>query len=116
MEETASDKESELLKERLERQEANAKNKAALMEEIQKILDKLDQEAFEERMEEASKSQKGSQRNMQQLLELTKQYYVQQKTRQLSRQLENLSKKQDSLTNTEKDRESLKGEKWQLNE
>jgi len=95
LEETPSDEETALLKERLERQEAEAKKNAALMEEIQKILDKLDQEAFEERMEEVTKSQKGSQRNMQQLLELTKRYYVQQKSRQLARELSKLAEQQE---------------------
>ena len=116
MEETPTGEDNELLKERLERQEAEAKKNAALMEEIQKILDKLDQEAFEERMEEVSKSQKGSQRNMQQLLELTKRYYVQQKSRQLSRQLKNLSEKQDSLSGSVEDTSELKEGQEKLNE
>ena len=41
IEEGASEEESKLLKERLERQEADARKNAALMEEIQKVLDKL---------------------------------------------------------------------------
>ena len=112
LEQEESTPESELLKERLERQEAEAERNAALMEEMQKILDKLDQEAFEERMEELSKAQTNNKRSMQQLLELTKRYYVQQKSRQLSEALRKLSERQmtfseirlDDSYNTEEQR------------
>ncbi len=116
MEETLSDEESSLLKERLERQEAAAKKNAALMDEIQKVLDKLDQEAFEERMDEISKNQRGNQRNMEQLLELTKRYYVQQKSRQLGRELEKLAEKQEEFANTPADEEFTREEQKKLNE
>ncbi|MEJ2161889.1 MAG: hypothetical protein P8X60_00795 [Robiginitalea sp.] len=89
------EQEDELLKERLERMEAEARKNAELMKEIQKILDQLDREALEERMEEVGKAQQGNQRSMQQLLELTKRYYVQEKSRQLSRELKKLSEKQE---------------------
>ena len=116
MKEGRSEEENKLLKERLERQEAQAKKNAALMEEIQKVLDKLDQEAFEQRMEEISKSQKGSQRNMEQLLELTKRYYVEQKSRQLSRQLKKLSEKQDSLAGTNALNDTLRKDQVKVNQ
>ncbi|MFZ9030647.1 MAG: DUF4175 family protein [Robiginitalea sp.] len=107
--------EDKLLKERLERQEAQAQKNAALMEEIQKILDKLDQGAFEERMDELAKKQKGNQRSMQQLLELTKRYYVQQKSKQLSRQLKELSQEQDSISKTDLGDPGLNEEQERIN-
>ncbi len=99
MEEETPSESQELLKERLERQEARARENAALMEEIQEVLDKLDKEDFEQRMEDISRAQQGSQRSMKQLLELTKRYYVQQKSRQLSRELKRAADTQEELAN-----------------
>ena len=53
--EKKAEPESELLKERLERQEEEARKNAAMMEEMRKILDKLDKEELQARMEELSK-------------------------------------------------------------
>lgn len=88
----------ELLEERLERQEIEARKNAELMKEMQKVLDQLDKEALQERMEEMGKRQEGNRRSLEQLLELTKRYYVMQQSRQLAQQLNKLAERQDILS------------------
>jgi hypothetical protein len=114
--ERSSGPEDELLKERLERQEQEARKNAALMEEMKKILDQLDKGELQERMEELSKAGKGSQRSMEQLLELTKRYYVQEISRQLGRKLAELSDKQLEESESAEVREQREEKQEALNE
>ncbi|WP_445386371.1 hypothetical protein ACT6NV_06125 [Robiginitalea sp. IMCC44478] len=107
----------ELLKERLERQEAEARRNAEMMEEMRKVLDKLDKEALQEKLEEIAKQQIGKERSLEQLLELTKRYYVEQKAAQLSRELNKQAERQERLSENENLREQLrKGEQKKLKE
>lgn len=92
------DTEDELLKERLERREAEARKNEKLLEELRKIADKIDKEELQQRLEELGKQQKQNARSLEQLLELTKRYYVTEKAAQLARELEKLSEKQEILT------------------
>jgi hypothetical protein len=107
--------ESELLKERLQREEAEAKKNAALMKEMKDILDKLEKGELEERMEELSKSRQNSQRSMEQLLELTKRYYVQEKSRQLGRALSKLAEQQQAQADSEAHMEKKMKDQGELN-
>ena len=116
MENNEGDQEDAFLKERLERQEAESRKNAALMEEIQKILDKLDRQALEERMEEVAKAQQGNRLSMEQMLELTKRYYVQEKSRQLSRKLNKLAERQDVFSEIRLNDSFNKEEQEKLNE
>lgn len=100
----------ELLQERLERQEIEARKNAELMEEMQKVLDQLDKDALRERMEEIGKRQEGNRRSMEQLLELTKRYYVQEKSRQLANKLKKLAERQDILSELENMMEDFSAE------
>jgi hypothetical protein len=86
---------SELLKERLERQEIEAKKNEKLLEELNKIADKIDKEELTKRLEEIAKKQQNSERNLEQLLELTKRYYVTEKSAQLAKDLEKLAELQE---------------------
>ncbi|WP_224485342.1 DUF4175 family protein [Robertkochia aurantiaca] len=88
----------ELLKERLERQEKRIAENERLLEEMQKIGEKLVNEELNKRLEEMAKQQANQERNLKQLLELTKRYYVAQKTDQLSRRLDSLANKQQKLS------------------
>ncbi|MEH6769997.1 hypothetical protein [Maribacter arcticus] len=96
--EDSDNKLNQLLQERLERQEIEAKKNAKLLEELNKIADKINKEDLAKRLEELGKKQQNSERSLEQLLELTKRYYVTEKASQLSRDLEELSKKQESLS------------------
>ena len=93
-----SDREKQLLKERMEREEKKAQKNAKLLEELQKIADKIDKEELAKKLEELGKSQQNSQKSLDQLLELTKRYYVTEKARQLSEDLDKLSKDQEALS------------------
>ena len=88
----------ELLKERLERQQQELKRNEKLLEELEKITDKIQQEELSKALENLAKRQKNSKRNLEQLLELTKRYYVSSKAEKLQRDLEKLAKAQEELT------------------
>ncbi|WP_047417692.1 hypothetical protein [Cellulophaga sp. Hel_I_12] len=89
---------NELLQERLERQERQAEKNKKLLEELQKVADKINKEELSKRLDDLAKKQKGAQRNLEQLLELTKQYYVTEKASQLAKDLEKLAEKQELLS------------------
>ena len=99
-----SNKLNELLRERLERQELEAKKNEKLLEELNKVADKINKEELSKRLEELGKNQQNSKRNLEQLLELTKRYYVTEKTAQLAKDLEKLAEKQELLSDREKDK------------
>lgn len=88
---------NQLLQERLERQEIEAKKNQKLAEELNKVADKIDKEDLAKRLEEMAKKQQNSKRNLEQLLELTKRYYVTEKASQLAKDLEKLAKEQKEL-------------------
>lgn len=90
-----------MLQERLERQEAEAKKNAELLEELNRIADKIDKEDLQKRLEELGKNQGKNTRNLEQILELTKRYYVTEKAAQISKELDELAKKQEDLSNSE---------------
>ena len=99
LEKTSQDKEmNKLLQERLERQEIEARKNEKLLEELNKIADKIDKEELAERLDQLAKKQQNSERNLEQLLELTKRYYVTEKASQLAKDLEKLAKKQNLLS------------------
>ncbi|MEO1484924.1 MAG: hypothetical protein AAFU57_04195 [Bacteroidota bacterium] len=104
-----------MLKERLERQEKQARENAKALEELQKIADKIEEEQLKRKLDDLSKKQGSSTRNLEQLLELTKRYYVTEKMNQLSRRLEEDSKRQEQLTG-ESDKDKAKEEQKELNE
>ena len=105
----------EFLKERLERQELAAKRNQKLLEELEKVADKIDKEELKQRLEELAKSQNSGKRNLEQLLELTKRFYVTEKASQLSQELLEQSKVQDSLVASEKNVEEQLKEQEELN-
>ncbi|MEM9077463.1 MAG: hypothetical protein AAGC43_10505 [Bacteroidota bacterium] len=93
-----------LLQERLERQELEAKKNERLLEELNKLADKIEKDELKKRLDELSKKQSSNARNLEQILELTKRYYVTEKMSQLAKELEKLSKAQEILSeNNNKD-------------
>ncbi|WP_350289534.1 hypothetical protein [uncultured Croceitalea sp.] len=111
-----NDEMNELLKERLERQEIEAEKNKKLLEELNKVADKINKEDLKKRLEELSKKQSNSERNLEQLLELTKRYYVTEKASQLAKELDVLSKAQELLSEVEKDEEFSNEQQEKLNE
>ena len=107
---------NKLLRERIERQELEAKRNEKLLQELNRIAEKLDKEDLARRLEDLGKRQKNGDRNLEQLLELTKRYYIQQKSEQLGNELKKLADKQLSLISEEfeKKRSILKEEQNKL--
>ena len=87
-----------MLQERLERQEQEAKKNAELLEELNRIADKIDKDELLKRLEELGKNQGKNTRNLEQILELTKRYYVTEKAAQIAKELEELAEKQETLS------------------
>ncbi|MEM8847908.1 MAG: hypothetical protein AAGD17_12470, partial [Bacteroidota bacterium] len=99
-----------LLQERLERQELEAKKNEKLLEELERLADKLEKEELKKRLDELSKKQSSNARNLEQILELTKRYYVTEKASQLAKELDKLSKKQNELAEDKKEDNELNSE------
>ncbi len=106
---------SRLLQERLERQELEAKKNEKLLEELNKIADKIDKEELSKRLEELGKKQQNSKRNLEQLLELTKRYYVSEKASQLANDLEKLSEQQNILSELDNAEKFLNKKQEEMN-
>lgn len=111
-----NDELNELLQERLERQEIEAKKNEKLLDELNKIADKIDKEELTKRLEELAKKQQNSERNLEQLLELTKRYYVTEKAAQLAKDLEKMAEKQQELSEKNVGEEYEKEEQEKLND
>ncbi|MDT0538691.1 hypothetical protein [Croceitalea sp. P059] len=111
-----TDELNQLLQERLERQEKEAAKNKKLLEELNKIADKIDKEELKKKLEELGKKQSNSERSLEQLLELTKRYYVTEKASQLSKELEDLAERQKILSKLELGEQFQNKEQEKLNE
>lgn len=105
-----------MLQERLERQEAEARKNAELLEELNKIAEKIDKEDLQKRLEELGKNQGKNTRNLEQILELTKRYYVTEKASQISKELDELAKRQEILSELRLGQDFSDKEQKKLNE
>ncbi|MEO9512879.1 MAG: hypothetical protein ABJN84_05795 [Flavobacteriaceae bacterium] len=105
-----------MLQERLERQEIEARKNERLLEELNKLADKIDKEELKKKLEELGKKQSSRARNLEQILELTKRYYVTEKMAQLSNELKELSKKQEELSKEEGNISKEEREQQELND
>ena len=105
-----------MIQERLERQEAEAEKNAKLLEELEKIAEKIDKEELQQRLEELGKNQGKNTRNLEQILELTKRYYVTEKASQIAKELDELSKKQDTLSELKLGQDFSDKDQQKLNE
>lgn len=105
-----------MIQERLERQEAEARKNAKLLEELEKIAEKIDKEELQQRLEELGKNQGKNTRNLEQILELTKRYYVTEKASQIAKELEELARKQETLSELKLGEDFSDKEQKRLNE
>ncbi|RZN84481.1 MAG: hypothetical protein EVB11_00060 [Winogradskyella sp.] len=102
------------LKERLKENEEQLKKDEKLLEELEKMTEKINKEEFSQKLEELAKQNKNKKRSMMQLLELTKRFYVTKKQEKIQKQLEDISKRQEELS--EKDsKENTKEAQEKLN-
>ncbi|MFX0556060.1 DUF4175 family protein [Maribacter sp. CXY002] len=106
---------NQLLQERLERQEIEAKKNEQLLDELNKIADKINKEELSKRLEDLGKKQQNSERSLEQLVELTKRYYVTEKAAQLAKDLEKLAEKQEILSELNLESDFLEKEQGKMN-
>ncbi|HEA19925.1 MAG TPA: hypothetical protein ENH87_03300 [Pricia antarctica] len=111
-----NDQMNKLLQERLERQELAAKKNEKLLDELNKIADKIDKDELTKRLEELGKKQQNSERSLEQLLELTKRYYVTEKASQLAKDLAEEAKRQAKLSELEIAKDYSDMEQQKLNQ
>ena len=107
---------NKLLQERLERQELAAKKNEKLLEELNKIADKIDKSELTKRLEELGKKQQNSERSLEQLLELTKRYYVTEKASQLAKDLATEAERQKILSELKIGQDFSETEQQKLNQ
>ncbi len=93
----------EELKERLEKAEKEIEKNEKLLDELQKLSEKLREEELFEKIDKFKQSSKNQAKNLEQLVELTKKYYVEKKAEQLAEKLDKLSEKQEALSNKDKE-------------
>ena len=104
----------EQLKERLEENEEKAKENERLLDELERLKDKIKKEELIEKLEQISKQNKNQQRNLEQLLELTKRYYVEKKAQKLAEELQQMAEEQEALSEAD-ERENTKEKQDSLN-
>ncbi|MGJ8591465.1 MAG: DUF4175 family protein [Aquaticitalea sp.] len=102
------------LKERLKDNEEQLKKDEKLLEELEKLQDKIEKEELSEKLEQLAKQNKNKQKSLEQLLELTKRYYVAKKAEKLMDELDKLADKQDALSKESKE-ENTKEKQEELN-
>lgn len=116
-----NDPNKEMLQERLNNAEKEADRNEKLLEELQKLSDKMQEEDLFDKMDQFKQSSKNQMKNLEQLVELTKRYYVEKKAEQLANKLDQLGDKQEKLAddnkkNTEENQNALNKEFDKLQE
>ncbi|TYC15623.1 hypothetical protein ES677_04585 [Bizionia gelidisalsuginis] len=110
------------LKERLQENEAQLKRDEKLLEELEKVKDKISKEELSDKIDKLAKQNKNQKRSLEQMLELTKRYYVTKKMEKIAEELQQLGEKQEELSeeeqekNTKEKQENLNNEFIKLQE
>ena len=85
-----------------------------MMEELKALTKKLDKEDLVEKLKEMVKKNQRNEQSLERILELTKRFYVEQKANHIRENLENLGKKEESLSN-ENDEKNTSEKQQELN-
>ncbi|RLJ63334.1 hypothetical protein CLV86_1871 [Lacinutrix venerupis] len=102
------------LKERLKENEEQLKKDEKLLEELEKLREKMNKEEFSEKLDKLAQKAKNQKRSLEQMLELTKRYYVNKKMEKIGNELDKLAKEQDKLANKDP-KENTKEKQEELN-
>ena len=102
-EENEKDQFKEDLQKRLEENEEQLKKDEKLLEELEKMKDKINKEEFTQKLEQLAKQNKNKEKSLQQLLELTKRFYVAKKAEKLMKELEEMAEEQEKLSEESKE-------------
>jgi hypothetical protein len=103
-EDKEQDQFKEDLQKRLEENEQQLKKDEKLLEELEKMQDKINKEEFTQKLEQLAKQNKNKEKSLQQLLELTKRFYVAKKAEKLMKELEQLADEQEKLSEENKEK------------
>jgi hypothetical protein len=114
-ENTEKDIFKEDLKQRLKDNEEQLKSDERLLEEIEKLQEKISNEQLLQKLEELSKQNQSKKRSLEQLLELTKRFYVEKKLDKLKDDLIKMAIDQEKLS-IESDEKNTKENQDKLNE
>ncbi|ALJ05603.1 hypothetical protein APS56_10910 [Pseudalgibacter alginicilyticus] len=86
------------LNKRLKDNEEQLKKDEKLLDELEKIQEKINKENLAFKLDELAKQNKNKKRSLQQLLELAKRFYVEKKLEKLKNELKTLSEDQEKLS------------------
>ncbi|MBB5266633.1 DUF4175 family protein [Algibacter amylolyticus] len=112
--EQKEDQFKEDLKERLNENEEKLKQDEKLLDEIEKLHEKINNEDLIKKLDELAKQNKNKKRSLEQLLELTKRFYVEKKLEKLNDDLLKLAEEQEQLSEKSED-ENTKEKQDELN-
>ena len=107
---------AQLLKERLERLQEESKKNEAILDSLNKYKDKIKNEELQKTLEKLEKNNSKNNRSLEQLLELTKQFYVEEKANRIAKELEELAKKQITLSDINMDDKFNRSEQKLIND
>lgn len=99
----------ELLK-RIEETKNLAKQEK-MLEELKELSKKLNKEDLTEKLKEMVKKNQRNEQSLERILELTKRFYVEQKANQIRENLENLAKKEETLSNENQEENTSENQK-----
>lgn len=95
---------------RLEKAAQESDKNKKLLDELQKLNDKIGAEELLQKLDNYKQQSKNQTKNLAQLVELTKRFYVEKKAEQLANKLDQLSNQQEQLSNKGKENKSDKQE------
>ena len=102
------DLEKENLVKRLEKATQESDKNQKLLDELQKLNDKIESEELIQKLDNYKQQSKNQTKNLAQLVELTKKFYVEKKAQQIADKLDKLSDQQEQLANKGKENKSEK--------
>jgi hypothetical protein len=97
----------EQLMERLTEKEEQLQKNEKLLEELEKLKEKIQKEELTEKLEKLAKHNKNQEKSLEQLLELTKRYYVAKKAEKLIEELNKLAEEQEKLSEAPKEENTI---------
>ncbi len=106
--------ESKELERRLDEFQKESEKNEKLLEELEKLTEKLQKEELFNKADQLKQNAKNQQMNLEQLVELTKRYYAEEKAKQIADKLEQLGEKQEDLSKQNEDK-NTKAEQDKIN-
>jgi hypothetical protein len=106
--------ENKELERRLDEFQKQSEKNEKLLEELEKLTEKLQKEELFNNADQLKQNTKNQQMSLEQLVELTKRYYAEEKAKQIADKLEQLGEKQEDLSKQNEDK-NTKAEQDKIN-